>query len=396
MKESKINSLDYGPHKSLSIYIHIPFCDVICPYCDFNKFSKVDNLIPEFVDSIINEIELRSIKNTNIESLSFGGGTPSYLSNKDFELIFHSLKENFNFNQNIEISIEVNPKDINLEKVSLYEDLGINRISIGGQSFDDNILKKLGRNHNSIELINSLTLLKNKDFNNINLDLIYGVPGQSIETWEDSINKFIEFCFPHLSAYQLTYEPKTKFHRDLLANKITELGDETIVKMFGVMNSILLDYGYQNYEISNWSKPKMESVHNMRYWKKYDYLGFGPGASSFYENKRKTNTKSLKKYINNLKSSILEFEEDYTLNKKDNLIEGIMLDLRLSSGINHNEFNKKFDFDFNDKFFHLIKKLRDFKLIRNDNEKTILTQKGKLLSDSIFVLFQEEINTISF
>ena len=166
--------------------------------------------------------------------------------------------------------------------------------------------------------------------------------------------------------------------------------------MFGVMNSMLLDYGYQNYEISNWSKPKMESVHNMRYWKKYDYLGFGPGASSFYENKRKTNIKSLKKYINNLKSSILEFEEDYTLNKKDNLIEGIMLDLRLSSGINHNEFNKKFDFDFNDKFFHLIKKLRDFKLIRNDNEKTILTQKGKLLSDSIFVLFQEEINTISF
>ena len=123
MKESKINSLDYGPHKSLSIYIHIPFCDVICPYCDFNKFSKVDNLIPEFVDSIINEIELRSIKNTNIESLSFGGGTPSYLSNKDFELIFHSLKENFNFNQNIEISIEVNPKDINLEKVSLYEEI---------------------------------------------------------------------------------------------------------------------------------------------------------------------------------------------------------------------------------------------------------------------------------
>ena len=143
MKENKINSLDYGHHKSLSIYIHIPFCDVICPYCDFNKFSKVDNLIPEFVDSIINEIELRSIKNTNIESLSFGGGTPSYLSNKDFELIFHSLKENFNFNQNIEISIEVNPKDINLEKVSLYEDLGINRISIGGQSFDDNILKAI-------------------------------------------------------------------------------------------------------------------------------------------------------------------------------------------------------------------------------------------------------------
>ena len=141
-----------------------------------------------------------------------------------------------------------------------------------------------------------------------------------------------------------------------------------------MLNSILLDYGYQNYEISNWSKPKMESIHNMRYWKKYDYLGFGPGASSFYENKRKTNIRSLKKYINNLKNSILEFEEDYTLNKKDNLIEGIMLNLRLSSGINHEQFEKKFNFDFSDKFFQTIDKLLEYDLIKTNNKKTILVR----------------------
>lgn len=396
MKENKINSQDYGHHKSLSIYIHIPFCDVICPYCDFNKFSKVDNLIPEFVDSLINEIKLRRFKKSNVESISFGGGTPSYLSNNDLTSIFIALKENFSFNENIEISIEANPKDINLEKIFFYKNLGINRISIGGQSFDDNVLKKLGRNHNAKELISTLDLLKDNYLKNVNLDLIYGVPGQSIESWENSLNKFIEFNFPHLSAYQLTYEPKTKFHRDLMTNKITELNDEDIVKMFKILNSKMSDYGYQNYEISNWSKPGMESLHNMRYWKKNDYIGFGPGASSFYGNNRKTNIKSLKKYINNLKNLILEFEENYTLNKKDNLIEGIMLNLRLSSGINHEQFEKKFNFDFSDKFFQTIDKLLEYDLIKTNNKKTILTEKGKLLSDSIFVLFQEEINSNLF
>ena len=178
------------------------------------------------------------------------------------------MKENFSFNENIEISIEANPKDINLEKIFFYKNLGINRISIGGQSFDDNVLKKLGRNHNAKELISTLDLLKDNYLKNVNLDLIYGVPGQSIESWENSLNKFIEFNFPHLSAYQLTYEPKTKFHRDLMTNKITELNDEDIVKMFKILNSKMSDYGYQNYEISNWSKPGMESLHNMRYWKK--------------------------------------------------------------------------------------------------------------------------------
>ena len=166
--------------------------------------------------------------------------------------------------------------------------------------------------------------------------------------------------------------------------------------MFKILNSKMPDYGYQNYEISNWSKPDMESVHNMRYWKKNDYIGFGPGASSFYENNRKTNIKPLKKYINNLKNLILEFEEDYTLNKKDNLIEEIMLNLRLSSGINHDQIEKKFNFDFNDKFFQTIDKLLKFNLIKTNNEKTILTEKGKLLSDSIFLLFQEEIKSNSF
>ena len=396
MMENKINSQAYGHHKELSIYIHIPFCDVICPYCDFNKFSNVDNLIPDFVDSIINEIKLRRVEYSNVKSLSFGGGTPSYLSNDNLISIFVALKDNFNFNKNIEISIEVNPKDVNLEKITFYKNLGINRVSVGGQSFDDNVLKTLGRNHNSKELIYSLDLLIDSNFNNLNLDLIYGVPGQSIKSWENSLNKFIEFNFSHLSAYQLTYEPKTKFHRDLITNKITELDDKDIVKMFKILNSKMPDYGYQNYEISNWSKPDMESVHNMRYWKKNDYIGFGPGASSFYENNRKTNIKPLKKYINNLKNLILEFEEDYTLNKKDNLIEEIMLNLRLSSGINHDQIEKNFNFDFNDKFFQTIDKLLKFNLIKTNNEKTILTEKGKLLSDSIFLLFQEEIKSNSF
>ena len=395
-KETKIVNQISGHHKNISLYIHIPFCDVICPYCDFNKFSKVDNLIPEFIDSLVKEVEIRKIKNSKVSSIFFGGGTPSYISDSNLDLIFKNLKLNFDFNSEIEISIEVNPKDINRNKIKFYENLGINRISIGGQSFDNSVLKKLGRNHSSRELIETIELIKQSNIKNINLDLIYGVPGQEISSWEKSLEKFIEFSIPHLSAYQLTFEPKTKFFKDLLTNKIKELDENIIVKMFNKLNEFMTNNNYKNYEISNWSKPKMESQHNLKYWKKENYLGFGPGASSFIDNNRLTNVRSLKKYISNFQNSNLQFDEDYTLNRNDKLIENIMLNLRLYDGIKHNEFKEKFNIDFEKSFSELTEKLIKYDLLKINNASTRLTQKGKLLSDSIFLMFEEQIQASSF
>ncbi len=397
MREKETINPTFGHHNDISLYIHIPFCDVICPYCDFNKFSKVDNLIPDFIKSLIEEIKIRKTKYNQVVSISFGGGTPSYISNNNLKLIFKNLNENFDLSkENIEISIEVNPKDIDKDKIKFYEDLGINRISIGGQSFDNSVLKTLGRNHDSKELITSLEIIKKSNITNINLDLIYGVPGQKLHAWENSLEKFIEFSLPHLSAYQLTFEPKTKFYKDLMVNKIKEIDENITVNMFSTLNSFLKKNKYINYEISNWSKPKMESIHNLRYWNKKNYLGLGPGASSFIDNKRTTNVRSLKKYINNFQNSFLEFEENYTLNRKDTLIENIMLNLRLSKGIDHKEFKNNFSLNFKDTFAELINNLTKYNLIYSDKNSTNLTEKGKLLSDSIFLLFQEKIQANSF
>ena len=397
MKEKEIINPTSGLHDDLSLYVHIPFCDVICPYCDFNKYSKADNLIDGFIKSLIKEINIRKIENKKVASISFGGGTPSYIPNNDLKKIFKNIQDNFDINnKDIEISIEVNPKDVDGDKIKFYEDLGINRISVGGQSFDNAVLKTLGRNHNSKELIKSLEVIKKSSITNINLDLIYGVPNQKLHSWENSLKRFIDYSFPHLSAYQLTFEPKTKFYRDLMVNKIKEIDENITVEMFLSLNSILKKNNYTNYEISNWSKPRKESIHNLRYWNKKNYLGLGPGASSFLNNKRTTNVRSLKKYINNLHKSKLEFDENYILDKRDILIENIMLNLRLSGGIDHREFKNNFSFNFNDFFSELINYLVKYNLIKSDNSSTVLTERGKLISDSIFVLFEEKIQSNSF
>ena len=395
MKTHKKNQISGHP-KELSIYVHIPFCEIICPYCDFNKYSKVDDLIPDFVQSIIKEIERNSkeFADSKIVSVSFGGGTPSYLSNKDLTEIFTSLKNNYHIDDKFEFSIEVNPVDVNSSLLEIYEKLGINRVSVGGQSFDDNILKKLGRNHDSIILKKSLDLLSTSFLNNINLDLIFGVPGQTLTQWEESIKTFLDYSFPHLSTYLLTFEPKTKFFRDLALKKIIEPEENEVIEMFN-MTIKLLKNKYNQYEISNWARLGSESIHNLRYWNSNNYLGFGPGASSLIKGKRTKNISSLKKYIY-LSKSIDDQDKLYseiaTITEEERMIEYIMLKLRMQIGINHSDFEKKFSKVFDSKFKNLLNLLNANQLIDSNLKNTSLTNKGKLVSDYIFTKFAEEIN----
>jgi len=396
MKNHKKNQTS-GHHKDLSIYIHIPFCEIICPYCDFNKYSKVDDLIPEFTQSLIKEIQRNSNRFTDskIVSISLGGGTPSYIKNKDLISISSSLKDNYLIDSEFEFSIEVNPADINDSVLELYKKIGINRVSVGGQSFNKNILSKLGRNHDVETLKKSLDLLSSSYINNINLDLIFGVPGQTLIQWEESIKMFLEYSFPHLSAYLLTFEPKTKFFRDLNLNKIIEPKENEIIEMFNMTAELLNNNNYHQYEISNWAKKGSESIHNLRYWNSNNYLGFGPGASSLINGTRMKNISSLKKYIylsKNIDNQNELYSEVTIITEEEKMIEHIMLNLRLDTGINHRNFEKIFNKVFTSKFKNLINELNNNLLIESNLETTALTNKGKLVSDYIFTKFAEGIN----
>ena len=255
MKESQERNQDSGlRNKKLSLYIHIPFCELICPYCDFNKYSNVDYLIKDFIESLLNEIEIKSkeYKEYHINSIFFGGGTPSYLNDSDLSRVVEKIRSCFHISDNAEFSIEVNPSDLNKKRLINYSSLGVNRISVGGQSFDDDVLLKLGRNHNSKALIKSLNHLKESNINNINLDLIFGVPGQSLDQWKDSLDKFIEFNIPHISTYCLTFEPKTKYYKELKEKKISEPKESLIVKMFNYTSKFLYHNEYNQYGRMFW------------------------------------------------------------------------------------------------------------------------------------------------
>ncbi|MEC9451382.1 MAG: radical SAM family heme chaperone HemW [Chloroflexota bacterium] len=396
MKILKKNQIS-GPHKDLSIYIHIPFCEKICPYCDFNKYSKVDELIPDFTQSLIKEIQINSkeFKNSKIVTISLGGGTPSYINNQDLISVFDSIKNNYYLDDEFEFSIEINPTDLDDSKLELYEEIGINRVSVGGQSFDNKILKKLGRNHDSEILIKSLELLSNSYIDNINLDLIFGVPSQTLTQWENSLKMFLNFSFPHLSTYLLTFEPKTKFYRNLNQRRIFEPKENEIINMFNLTKEILNNNNYSQYEISNWAKKDRESIHNLRYWNSENYLGFGPGSSSHIDGRRMKNISSLKKYIQLCKNKINPdelYSEISTMTEEEKMIEYVMLNLRLKKGIEHEDFQRKFNNVFNLKFRDMLEELNNNFLIKSNSKSTSLTNKGKLLSDYIFSKFTEEIS----
>ena len=398
IRETQKRNLGYGLHsKELSLYVHIPFCDLICPYCDFNKYSNVDNLIEDFIKSLITEIEIKSkkFKTYQIKSIFFGGGTPSYLKETRLSKIVEKIKSLYNVNSNAEISIEINPRDINKNILNTYSALGINRISIGGQSFDDKVLKKLGRNHGANDLIKSINLIKESAFSNINLDLIFGVPDQTLNQWKDTLNKFVQFNIPHISTYCLTFEPKTKYFKDLEKNKISEPKETLIIKMFNYTSKFLSDNGYNQYEISNWSKDNFECHHNLRYWKMEDYLGFGPGSSSFIRGERSKNIRSLKDYIKKSKEEKISdktyIQNNYTNSNKDNMFEYIMLNLRLKTGINHDDFKFKFNNNFSSMNKNLIADLTKIDLIKHDKSHTYLTKKGIMLSDEISRKFIQDL-----
>ncbi len=366
------------------IYLHIPFCHRRCHYCDFYTSVNFTHL-EIFYHSLLKEIELRKdffSKNTSVDTIYFGGGTPSVLNVRAIENILNVLYKNFSINSRMEITIEVNPEDVSEEYYKQLRKIGINRLSIGIQSFSDEILKFLNRRHGAEHSHLSIKWALNAGFENISIDLIYGIPILSREKWEETLNCAIEYPITHISSYHLTVEPGTTFGHLKNKGKFEEMDEEDSWKQLEYLHILLENNGFEHYEISNFSKPHFRSKHNTSYWQEETYLGLGPSAHSFNGEVRFENIKDIKQYVELIKEEKAFFFED-VLSERDKMNEFIMLRLRCKEGMNKKLFLERFGVE---RLEELMRKIYKYypQFLEKVDDRINLNLKGWFISDTIF------------
>jgi oxygen-independent coproporphyrinogen-3 oxidase len=364
------------------LYIHIPFCRKACNYCNFH-FSTSLNQVNEMVSSIAKEMEMRAKEiDEEINTIYFGGGTPSLLPIGLLERLMNMARMNYNINDQAEITLEANPDDIDLEKAEAWKSLGINRFSIGIQSFEDENLKWMNRAHNAKQSITAIDIIKQTGFQNYSIDLIYGTPGQSMEGWVKDLQTAFELGVPHLSCYALTVEEKTALNSLIQRGELLGVNQDEQADRFEILMQLSTEAGYHHYEISNFALPGYESKHNSAYWEGTVYLGFGPSAHSFDGAKRKWNISNNNAYIKSLANHLLPSKEE-TLSKKDVLNEYIMTALRQSKGIEKKILLQKGGQTCLNEITNLITPYLNSKKVVEDENGWRLTNHGKFFADGI-------------
>ena len=365
------------------IYVHIPFCKKKCHYCNFFTLaSKKHKAL--FLESLQKEILLQKnyLKGDLIETIYLGGGTPSLLTISEIAKILDSIRENYPISNSAEIDIETNPDDLDEETLIAYKSLGINRLSIGTQSFDDVTLNSLNRVHTAQQAIDSVRLAKKIGFDNISIDLIYGIPGLSNEKWKKSIESAISLEIPHLSAYHLTVEPNTALEVLIRKKQYPKPVDEEGVEHFNILSESLQSAGYEHYEISNYALPGKYSIHNTNYWRQQKYLGLGPSAHSYNLESRQWNIASITKYNQALSLGKLDYELE-KINIVDQYNEFVMLGLRTQWGINIDELLNRFGEKRKEFFERNIQKYIVDEKVFVEHNIYKLTQIGKAFADGI-------------
>lgn len=325
-------------NKISHLYIHVPFCNSICSYCDFCHRIYNKDLVNKWLNTIKKEIDYKC--KDSYETIYIGGGTPSCLSLDELDKLLGYI--NPYAKNTVEYTIEVNPESLNIEKIDLFKKYGINRISMGVQTSDDNLLKLLNRKHTFTDVIDSVNLLKQNSINNISIDLMYSLPGQTIEILNKTLDDFIKLDVPHVSIYSLTIEDNTIFSK----KGYKPLDNDIEADMYELIINKLNSNGYKQYEVSNFSNEGYESKHNIGYWKYDDFLGISMSASSKVGNHRWTNTSSFESYFNDYNSKA----EDLTLTNKDQMFENIMMSLRMNNGLDINEFNNRYNCNFEEEY----------------------------------------------
>jgi oxygen-independent coproporphyrinogen III oxidase len=365
------------------IYIHIPFCKQACHYCNFH-FSTSLKQRKELVDALIKEIHLTNLFSQNeiIETVYFGGGTPSILTIDELQLIFDALYKKFSINKDAEITLEANPDDIVAGTLKAWQPIGINRLSIGIQSFLEEDLAWMNRAHTAAESIICIDEIIDAGYKNFSIDLIYGSPLLTNDNWKRNVEILINKKLPHISCYALTVEPRTALDKMITAKKTKGVDAEKQAQQFLLLMDWMQQAGYDHYEISNFAKPGMQSKHNSSYWQGKNYYGFGPSAHSFDGKCRRWNIANNNLYILSLQNNMLSFEEE-VLTETQQLNEYIMTSLRTMEGLDLDFVSKKFGTAIVNKLQTTSKKYIDSSKLKNQNSKLILTNQGKLFADGI-------------
>lgn len=376
----------------ISLYIHIPFCQSKCYYCDFASYANKNDQMTAYVLALKEEIGRYGVllQNYEINTIFIGGGTPTVLSPHLLRTILQSLFQNFKINTHAEITIESNPGTLELEKLEVLKECHINRLSMGFQAYQNNLLKDLGRIHTVEEFIQNYLLARSLGFDNINVDLMFSLPNQTLKNWMDTLKNVVLLNPEHISCYSLTIEENTPFGKWEEEGKIKLNDEETDRAMYHYAGWYLSKMGYRQYEISNFSKSGFLSRHNLVYWTYKPYIGIGLGAHSFYNGERYHNTYNLDQYIK-AKGDLSNLKEDAEeISLSMQYAEYMFLGLRLLEGISIQKFNEKFKISFEEIFGKKVEKLIKLGLVESNKDIIKLTSKGLDVSNMVFAEFLPE------
>ena len=371
----------------LGLYLHFPFCISKCPYCDFNSYQlKEDNQISSYISALYQEITSYSqkLKKSNIKTIYMGGGTPTILSSVQIYNILEFCKDKFTIDKNAEITIEANPGTLDGEKIKLLIESGINRLSLGAQSFNNLFLKKLGRIHDTQDIIDSYFLAREMGFDNINIDIMFALPDQTTEDFQATLKKAVSLKPDHLSLYNLTIKPGTEYYENYKRNTLKLPSEDEEFDMYNWAINFLKENNFEHYEIANFARPHKRSLHNLIYWQNQPYLGIGAGAYSFIRGYRYMNYENPERYIKEIMSGKLPIDHGEKLSLRKRMIETIILGLRTKDGVSYKKYKTRFGINLNDIFSKQIDKLVNLGLLKKDDCKIKLTKRGIFLANTAF------------
>ncbi|HEN9493780.1 TPA: oxygen-independent coproporphyrinogen III oxidase [Streptococcus agalactiae] len=366
--------------KPTSAYVHIPFCTQICYYCDFSKVFIKNQPVDAYLQALIREF--RSYDITELRTLYIGGGTPTSISAVQLDYLLTELSRDLNLNTLEEFTIEANPGDLTVDKIEVLQKSAVNRVSLGVQTFNDKHLKRIGRSHNEAQIYSTIGALKTAGFQNISIDLIYALPGQTMDDVRSNVAKALSLNIPHLSLYSLILEHHTVFMNKMRRGKLHLPTEDLEAEMFEYIISEMERNGFEHYEISNFTKPGFESRHNLMYWDNVEYYGVGAGASGYLDGIRYRNRGPIQHYLKGVSEGNARLSEE-VLSKNEMMEEELFLGLRKKEGVSIGKFEQKFGTSFEKRYGQIVQELQSDGLLKENNGFIQMTKKGLFLGDTV-------------